>query len=262
MTGVPRAAAGEGCVWITGASSGIGRALALRLASEGRVIVASARRDAILDETVAAAGAAGCGECMFSVPVDVTDAAAVRDAVTAIETAHGSIATAVLNAGTHQPMGAHDFSTTTLRRLFDVNFFGIANCIEALLPRMISRRGGQIVVVASVAGYRGLPTAAAYGATKAALINMVEALKPELDACGVDIRLVNPGFVRTPLTDRNPFPMPCLMEVDDAAEAFARGLAGNRFEIVFPRRFAYALKLLRLLPYSLAFRATRRLVPR
>ena len=126
---------------------------------------------------------------------------------------------------------------------------------------MIGRREGRIAVVASVAGYRGLPTAAAYGMTKAGLINMAEALKPELDGHGVTIQVVNPGFVRTPLTDRNPFPMPFLMEPDAAAEAFYRGLQSNRFEIIFPRRFAYLLKVLRLLPAPLAFAVTRRMVP-
>jgi short-subunit dehydrogenase len=133
--------------------------------------------------------------------------------------------------------------------------------LEALLPAMIERRGGRVAIVASVAGYRGLPTSAAYGMTKAGLINMAEALKPELDGYDVRLQLVNPGFVRTPLTDKNPFPMPFLMEVEDAAEAFYRGLRSDRFEIVFPRRFAYLLKVLRCLPAPLAFAVTRRLVP-
>ena len=138
---------------------------------------------------------------------------------------------------------------------------GTVHCLEALLPGMIARRGGRIAVVASLAGYRGLPTSSAYGMTKAGLINMAEALKPELDGYGVRLQVVNPGFVRTPLTDRNAFAMPFLMDVEDAAEAFYRGLCSERFEIVFPRRLAYLLKILRVLPAPLAFAVTRRLVP-
>ena len=114
-------------------------------------------------------------------------------------------------------------------------------------------------MVASVAGYSGLPTAAAYGATKAALINMCEGLKLECDALGIKLQLVDPGFVRTPLTDKNDFPMPFLMEVDDAVDAFVAGLASPRFESVFPRRFALLLKLLRMLPYGLYFKIVRRM---
>jgi short-subunit dehydrogenase len=124
---------------------------------------------------------------------------------------------------------------------------------------MRARKAGHIAVVASVAGYGGLPTAAAYGATKAGLINMCEALKLECDAFGVKLQLVDPGFVRTPLTDRNPFPMPFLMEVDDAVDAFVAGLASDRFEIVFPRRFGWLLRFLNMLPYGLYFRIVRRM---
>ena len=158
-------------------------------------------------------------------------------------------------------MLARDFSVEDLRKLIELNLIGTANCLEAILPVMLSRGEGQIAIVSSVAGYFGLPTSAGYGATKAGLINMAEALQPELKQAGVKLQIVNPGFVRTPLTDKNPFPMPFLMEVDDAAEAFYRGLTSNRFEIVFPRRLAWLLRLLRLLPYRLSLSMTRRLVP-
>ena len=108
-----------------------------------------------------------------------------------------------------------------------------------MLPRFIERRAGHIAVVASVAGYRGLPSASAYGASKSALITMCEALKPELDSYGVKLTLINPGFVKTPLTDRNEFKMPFLMEVDDAAERIIAGLKSNRFEVTFPKRFTW-----------------------
>jgi short-subunit dehydrogenase len=136
---------------------------------------------------------------------------------------------------------------------------GTVNALAPALASMRARGTGHIAVVASVAGYGGLPTAAAYGATKAALINMCEALKPECDALGVKLQLVDPGFVRTPLTDRNTFPMPFLMELDDAVDRFVAGLASDRFEIVFPRRFALLLKFLNMLPYGLYFRVVKRI---
>src|SRR3546814_604655 len=130
----------------------------------------------------------------------------------------------------------------------------------AVLPPLLARRAGQIAIVASVAGYSGLPTAAAYGASKAALINMAEALRLDLQDSGVAVRLVCPGFVRTPLTDRNSFPMPFLMPVEAAAERLWHGLEfGRGFEIVFPRRFALILKALRLLPYGAYFPLVRRM---
>lgn len=243
--------------WITGASSGIGRALALRLAGPGRHVVASARS---ADElALLAAEAPGRIEPL---PLDVTDHHAVLAAIERIETGIGPVTTAVLSAGTHRPVDAAAFKLAELKQLVALNVFGVASCLEGLMPRMMARRAGRIAVVASVAGYRGLPTAAYYGATKAALINMVESLKFDLDRSGVTIQLVNPGFVRTPLTDRNDFPMPFLIEAEDAAARLARGLEASSFEIAFPRRFVAIMKLLRLLPYSLFFplvaRGTRR----
>ena len=141
-----------------------------------------------------------------------------------------------------------------------VNFFGVVNCLAAVLPGFISRWRGHIAVVASAAGYRGLPTSAAYGATKAALINMCEALKPELDRYGVRITVINPGFVKTPLTDRNDFKMPFLITADDAARRIVDGLATGGFEITFPRRFTWGLKIMRCLPYPLFFAMTQQLV--
>ena len=256
MTG---AASERGCAWITGASTGLGRALALRMAGDGWQVAASARgEDQLKDLEGEAAGLPGR---IVSVPLDVTDGAATRAAVATIHDALGPIDQAVLNAGSHKPVSAGSLSAADFRGLIELNLMGTVQGLEAVLPGMIERRAGRIAVVASLAGYHGLPTSAAYGMTKAGLINMAEALKPELDRLGVRIQIVNPGFVRTPLTDRNPFPMPFLMEVEAAAEAFYRGLRSERFEIVFPRRFAYLLKVLRCLPAPLAFAVTRRLVP-
>lgn len=253
------AAEGSGCAWITGASSGLGRALALRMARDGWQVVASARRAEALSDLVREAD--GLKGDLQALPLDVTDQPAVAAAVRRIETEIAPVRLAVLNAGSHQEVRASSFDGKVFRSLIELNVMGTVNCLEAMLPPMIGRHRGRIAVVASLAGYHGLPTASAYGLTKAGLINMAEALKPELDGFGVQMQIVNPGFVRTPLTDVNPFPMPFLMELEDAAEAFYRGLQSNRFEIVFPWRFAALLKVLRYLPARLAFALTRRMVP-
>ncbi|MGE0723281.1 MAG: SDR family NAD(P)-dependent oxidoreductase [Alphaproteobacteria bacterium] len=238
-----------GLVWITGASSGIGRALSIEMARAGWTVAASARGRDGLDRLTAD----GLGR-IHAHPLDVTDPAACLQVVEAIEAAHGPIDVAVLNAGTHRPMGVADFDTDAFSALVDLNLLGTVRSLAPVMARMVGRGRGRIAIVASLAGYRGLPTAAAYGASKAALINMTEAMRPDLARAGVAIQLVNPGFVRTPLTDRNRFPMPFLMDAERAARQFRRGLEGRRFEIVFPRRFAWLLKLMRILPYGLYFR--------
>jgi NAD(P)-dependent dehydrogenase (short-subunit alcohol dehydrogenase family) len=243
-------------VWITGASSGIGRAVALRYARAGAVVAASARSAEALAALAASPEAAGR---IRPYPVDVADRAAMRATVVRIEAELGAIDLVVLNAGTHEPVDARNFDAAVFDRLFAVNLAGTVNGLDAILPRLVERRAGHVAIVASVAGYGGLPTAAAYGATKAALINLAEALKFDLDPVGVHVSLVNPGFVRTPLTDRNPFRMPALMEVDDAADALVRGLARGGFEVSFPRRFTWAMKLINLLPYRLYFPLVRRI---
>ena len=177
----------------------------------------------------------------------------------AIEASLGGLDLAVLHAGTHPPMSLDDFRVATARLLMEVNYFGTIHCLAALLPRFRERRRGRIAVVASVAGYRGLPTATAYGPTKAALINLCEALKPDCDRAGIKLQLINPGFVATPLTARNDFAMPDIIPSSEAAGLIARGLDSDRFEIAFPARFAAVLKILRCLPYRLYFPLVRRI---
>lgn len=248
---------GSGCVWITGASTGLGRAIALRFAAAGHHVAASARG---LEQLQSLANEAKSP--VSPRPLDVTDRAATATVIAQIEEENGPIDIAILNAGTHLPMAADKYSADIVAKLLDVNVMGVAYGLEALLPRMIERRAGTVAVVSSVAGYRGLPTAAAYGASKAALINMCESLKLELDRHGVRLVLINPGFIDTPLTAKNPFPMPFLMPADKAAERVYRGLIhGHAFEITFPRRFTWMLKFLRMLPYRLYFAATRKTVP-
>ena len=238
-------------VWITGASSGIGRALALLLARRGDRVAVSARNEDQLKSLVDELGDAA-GE-IHVYPLDVTDADASSAVVEAITADLGNIDLAVLNAGTHHPVEAKDFKATDLKALVDINLMGTAYCLEPLLQRMIPAKQGHISIVASVAGYRGLPTSAYYGATKAAQINMAEALKFDLDRHAVKLQLVDPGFVKTPLTDKNTFAMPFLIDAETAAARMAQGFEGSGFEITFPRRFTYFLKLMRLLPYRLYF---------
>jgi NAD(P)-dependent dehydrogenase (short-subunit alcohol dehydrogenase family) len=243
-----------GPIWITGASSGIGRALALEMARLGRSVAVSARRGEELERLAAEAPQGR----IKPFPVDVADAGAMQRTAVAIEAALGHLDLAVFNAGTHHPVSVEAFDPAAFRHLMDINFMGAVNGIAAVLPGFITRRTGHVAVVSSVAGYRGLPQAAAYGPTKAALINLCEALKPDLDRYGVKISVINPGFIRTPLTDRNEFPMPFLMAADVAARRIVKGLDAGRFEITFPRRFTYMLKLARMLPYALYFPLVRR----
>lgn len=245
--------------WITGASTGIGRALALRLAAEGCTVAASARgEDDLKSLEREAENLAGS---IVAVPLDVTDAAAIAAARDRIVADLGPPDLCVLNAGTYIPVDAQKLKAEDFRIQVDVNLMGTVHMLEAVIPGMVERKSGRIAVVGSVSGYRGLRTASAYGATKAALINMCEALYMELGDHGIAVQIVNPGFVKTPLTDKNEFAMPFLMPVDKAVEQFYRGLLTNRFEITFPKRFTWMLKFAGILPYALYLplvsRATR-----
>ena len=244
--------------WVTGAGKGIGRALALELAVRGWSVAASARTCSDLLSLVNESS--DLRGNIYSFPLDVTVEENIGPTVTKIEAEHGPIELAVLNAGTHEVVGATEFQTAIFRRLMDVNFFGTVNCAAEVVPRFCRRNHGHVAVVSSVAGYRGLPTAAAYGATKAALINMCESFYPELALQGVKITVINPGFVRTPLTSKNKFPMPFIIDPATAATRIIAGLESNSFEITFPRRFTWILKVLRILPYAIYFKLMNRFV--
>lgn len=241
--------------WVTGASSGIGRALSLKLADEGWLVAASARgEDALKELETARPGR------IVSFLLDVTDIAAAKAAVREIEQTLGPIDLAVLCAGTYSRDSVRDFDSSALRKMVDLNIMGTAHCLEALLAPMLARRAGHIAVVSSVAGYNGLPGGAFYGATKAALINMCEALYPEMKAAGLDLSIINPGFVATPLTDKNDFPMPFLISDEEAADSIVKGLKAGRYEIIFPWKMALVIRFLHRLPQSLRFAVTRRLL--
>ena len=243
-------------VWITGASTGLGRELAAQYARAGHKVCISARGAEALD-VLKNEHAPGV---IFSYPLDITDQAAVQSAFDSIVSDVGLPDLCILNAGTHMRDSALQINPQHFSRIMNINFFGTVTCLAAVMPAYLVSRSGHIAVVSSVAGYRGLPNAAAYGASKAALINMCESLQPELAENGVKLSVVNPGFVRTPLTDKNEFPMPFLMEVEDAAKSMRHGLESGRFEVTFPRRFTWLLKILRILPVSLYLKMTRQLL--
>ena len=250
-----RARPSDGLAWVTGASSGIGRAVAIELARRGYVVAATARRAGELEALAREVSSPGH---ILPMPGDVTDLAAMEAVVDDIERQHGPLALAFLNAGTFFQDKAAVFDAAMVKRTFDINVGGAANGLQPVLTRMVARGRGQVAINASVAGYGGLPTSAAYGATKAALINMAESLRISMGLAGVTIQVVNPGFVGTPLTDKNTFPMPFLIPVEDAARRICTGFERNGFEIAFPRRMAWLLKAVNLLPYSLYFPAVAR----
>ena len=245
-------------VWLTGASSGIGREAAAEYVRQGHTVYASARSE---DKLVALERECGGFSGKLKVlAVDVTYGGAMKRAFDTIVAVEEKLDLAIFNAGTHRETSAIDFSVEAHRRLMETNYIGVLNGLEAVLPDFIGRGSGQIAVVASVAGYRGLPKASAYGASKAALINLCESMREELKVEGVDLRLVNPGFVKTPLTDLNDFSMPFLMPVDRAVKAMIKGLAGKAFEITFPTPFALIMKTMRILPYWLYFKITKSII--
>ena len=234
--------------WITGGGSGIGRALALRLARAGWTLAVSGRRPEALQETLRLASAN-----VRAYPLDVTDLDAVRATAARIESELGVPHLAVFNAGMGEFVKLDNLRAESFAAHMQVNYLGAVNGIDALLPAFRRRRAGHIVIVASLAGYRGTPRAAAYGPTKAALINLAESLRFDLEREGIRISVCNPGFVETPMTAGNRFPMPFLMDVEDAADALYHGIMQRKFEIAFPRRFVWLLKVFRCLPYALYF---------
>jgi len=245
-------------VWLVGASSGIGRATAARLHALGAKVTVSARGAAALDSFVAEHPGAR------ALALDVTDAAALHTGATRLLAEDGRIDMALYCAGHYHAMQATSFDLADAVRHQQVNYVGALNLLDAVLPTLLRQaaagQSAHLSLVASVAGYRGLPNALAYGPTKAALINLAEVLYLDLHARGVGVSLINPGFVETPLTAQNSFHMPALMQPEDAAQAMVDGWQQGKFEIHFPKRFTRLLKAMRPLPDGLYFGAIRRSV--
>ncbi len=243
-----RASPTKGIALVTGASSGIGRAVAQELARRGYRVAILARREAEL-QTLANERP----KAFYVYPCDVTDRARVRATLSTIEAEHGSIALAFLNVGTYFADREAAVDAEMIMETFSVNVGGTVNCLEPLVEAMCLRKAGQIAVNASVAGYGGLPRSLAYGPSKAALINMAASLKLTLAPFNVRVQLVCPGFVKTPLTDNNKFPMPFLISMETAATRICDGFERGGFEIAFPKRMAWLLKALNALPYAAYF---------
>ena len=240
-------------VWLIGASSGIGLATAAALHERGAQVVVSARQDALLQDFVAAHPGARAHA------LDVTDATAVRTLAAAL-LAQGPLDLVVYCVGHYKAQRAYDFDLPQMLQHQQINYVGALYVLDAVLPAMLARGSGHLSLIASVAGYRGLPKSLAYGPTKAALINLAESLYGDLQPRGIGVSLVNPGFVQTPLTAQNSFHMPALITAEQAAREMLVGWQRGRFEIHYPRRFTYFMKLLQSLPYALYLPLLRRMV--
>lgn len=238
--------------WIVGASSGIGAALARELLARGARVALSARRAGPLRQLAAE------GEALV-LALDATDPAAPAAALARIVAEWGGLDAVAFVAGTYRPLRAWDLTPAAIRPMVATNLVAVMDGVAAVLPQLLVQGAGAIVVVSSVAGYRGLPRATVYGPTKAALINFAETLYLDLRPRGIGVHLVDPGFVATPLTAGNDFRMPALITAAEAAREILAGMAAGRFEIHFPRRFTRWLKLARLLPYRWYFPLIRRL---
>ncbi len=239
-------------VWVIGASTGIGAATARALLAAGARVALSARSADKLREV------AGTNANALVEPVDFTDTSAVAAAEARIRARWNGIDLVLIIAGTHQEVRAWELNERDSRALLETNLHGPINTTAAVLPGLLAQHSGAIGIVSSVAGYRGLPKALIYGASKAALINFAETLYLDLHPKGLGVYLIMPGFVATPLTGKNEFEMPNLISAEQAASEILTGLRAGDFEIHFPRAFTRKLKFLRLLPYRLYFSIIRK----
>ena len=234
-------------VWLIGASTGIGEAAAHLLTEYGASVALSARRHDVLMRTIANLPRS------LAVPMDVTDHASIVRACAAITQAWGGFDLVLVVAGSYNEMRADSFDLAAANAMIDLNLRGVFNCLDVVLPLLLRQGNGGIGIVASVAGYGGLPKALAYGPTKAALINLTESLYFDLHPRGIGVYQINPGFVDTPLTANNDFKMPALISAPQAALAMIKGIERGQFHIHFPKRFTNSMRLARLLPYRAYF---------
>lgn len=244
----------HGCAWVTGASSGIGAAIVAELVESGWRVAATARdREALarLSETAPPG-------LIIPVAADVSDPAAMQAAAAAIREKLGPIGLLIANAGIYLPVPAPVIDVARFKRTFDVNVLGVAHALAQVIPDMAARGQGHVHIVSSATGFGGMPTASAYGASKAALINMAECLKIEMERTGVGVSLSTPGFVNTPAQTDNTFPKPFMVSAETAAKRIVAGVRRGGFETTFPRRFTWVLKALYALPKPLYLPLVRR----
>ena len=235
-------------IWITGGSTGIGRALAIKFASKGWNVAVSARRVELLDEL------SNSYENISAFPLDVTDKSKCKEVFNEIKTKFENIDICFFSTGTWNPKKEKDIDVEQMEDVFKVNFFGTVNSIKSVEEYFRNKKSGIITIVSSIAGYRGLPNSTGYGPSKSALNNLAESLYFDFKRFNVRICLVSPGFIKTPMTDKNNFKMPFLKTPEYAADQIYNGLINkNIFEIHFPKALTIILKLLRFRPGKVYF---------
>ena len=244
-------------IWITGASSGIGRALAIKFSNEGWQVAASARRESLLNDLNKS------NPNIHAFVLDVKDEKSVRNVFQNILQKFETLDICVFATGIHDPEAEKKLSSEKIREIMETNFFGTLNCIMAVNSFFREKKDGHIAIVSSVAGYRGLPAASGYCASKAALTSLAESLYFDFKRKNVKVSLISPGFIKTPMTDKNTFPMPMIKSPEYAAEKIFIGLTKkSSFEIHFPKSFTILLKLLKIMPNWLFFWLVERGVKR
>ena len=236
-------------IWITGASSGIGKALAIKFAENGWIVAASARRENLLNELKQ------INQNIYPFPLDVTEIENCKTVAKKILEQFKNIDICVFGTGMHDPKSEKTFNLKKIREIMEVNYFGTMNSINSIYEYFSEKKRGQISIISSVAGYRGLPAAGAYCASKAALTSFAESLNFDMLKKNVRVSLISPGFIKTPMTDQNDFPMPMIKSPEFAANEIYKGLTIKKtFEIHFPKAFTYFLKFLQILPSSMYFK--------
>ena len=236
-------------IWITGASSGIGKALAIKFAKEGWKVAISARRENLLNEI------AKTYNDIFPYPLDVTDSNKCELVFNSIKEKFKNVDISVFSTGIHDPKSEKSLDLNKVRQIMEVNFFGTINSVNAVYKYYKERKSGQISIVSSVAGYRGLPAGGAYCASKSALTSFTESLNFDMKRKNVRVSLISPGFIKTPMTDQNDFPMPMIKSPEFAAEQMFKGLTKSKgFEIHFPKSFTTIMKVLKVIPNGLYFK--------
>ena len=241
-------------IWITGASSGIGKSLALKFANEGWQVAASARREDLLNQL------SESNQNISPFPLDVTSRENCEEIFEKIKNKFENIDTCFFSTGTWDPKKEKEIDIDQMKKVMEVNFFGTLNCIKAVEMYFKEKKNGNISIVSSIAGYRGLPNSTGYGASKAALNNLAESLYFDFGRYNVRVSLISPGFIKTPMTDKNQFKMPFLKAPEFAAEKIYNGLInGSSFEIDFPKELTLILKFLKILPDSVYFKLIRKL---